>query len=183
MILETQRLILRAFEPDDAPFIVDLLNQPSFLRNIGDKGVRTLDDAIAYLRAGPLHSYAQHGYGLYLVRLRERDVPIGMCGLLKREALPDPDIGFAFLPDYWSRGFATESARAVLRHAREKLALERILAVASMDNHDSMRVLARIGLHPHGTVQLTTDGDLLRLFSTEAAPAPRAQPAVDRPEA
>ena len=113
--LETQRLFLRAFNVDDAQFVLTLLNEPSFIRYIGDKQVRNVDDARRYLLNGPIASYERHGFGLCAVELRESRTPIGMCGLLKREELPDPDIGFAFLPDFWSKGFAFEAAAAVLQ--------------------------------------------------------------------
>src|SRR5829696_5552552 len=105
-VLETERLSLRQFTVDDAQFILRLLNEPSFLRYIGDKQVRNLEDARQYILNGPVASYERNGFGLLLVELRELRTPIGMCGLLKREELPDPDIGFALLPDFWSTGFA-----------------------------------------------------------------------------
>src|SRR5215510_2104199 len=123
--LETERLLLRRLNTDDAPFILTLLNEPSFLRYIGDKKVRNLNDARQYILNGPVASYEKHGFGLNLVELRESHAPIGMCGLLKREELPDPDIGFAFLPDFWNKGLAFEAANAVLHEAREGFSLER----------------------------------------------------------
>ena len=111
--LQTQRLLLRRFTVDDAEFILTLLNEPSFLRYIGDKKVRNLDDARQYILNGPVASYEQNGFGLCLVELRESHTPIGMCGLLKRAELSDPDIGFALLPDFWNKGFAFEAATAV----------------------------------------------------------------------
>ena len=117
-VVETPRLTLRRFTLDDAEFIFGLLNQPSFLEFIGDKGVRTLDDARDYLLKGPIASYETFGFGLYLVNRKQDGTPIGMCGLLKREALQDVDIGFAFLPEFWSKGYAVESASAVLEHGR-----------------------------------------------------------------
>src|SRR5262249_38684677 len=107
--LDTARLRLRDLAPADAPFILTLLNEPSFIRNIGDRGVRTLDAARAYIENGPVASYARHGFGLYLVELLASGAPIGICGILKRDALPDPDLGFAFLPAYWKQGYAFES--------------------------------------------------------------------------
>ena len=145
--LETDRLILRHFNPDDAPFILALLNEPSFLRYIGDKKVRTLDDARQYISNGPIATYAQHGFGLYQVELKEAHTPIGMCGLLKREELPHPDIGFAFLPDFWNKGFAYEAATAVLTEARERLQLDRILAIVNPDNEASIRLLEKLGFN------------------------------------
>ena len=119
-VLETERLSLRQFTVDDAQFILTLLNEPSFLRYIGDKQVRNLEDARQYILNGPVASYERNGFGLYLVELKESYTPIGMCGFLKREELPDPDIGFAFLPEFWSKGFAFEAAAAVLEDARRK---------------------------------------------------------------
>jgi hypothetical protein len=112
-VLETDRLLLRKFSVADAEFILELLNQPSFLRFIGDKGVRTLADARDYILQGPVASYERHGFGLYLTVLKEGALPIGMCGLLKRESLADVDIGFAFLPRFWAKGYALESALAL----------------------------------------------------------------------
>src|ERR1700704_4791358 len=109
-ILETDRLLLRKLTADDAEFILDLLNQPSFLQFIGDKGVRTLDDARQYILAGPVASYERFGFGLYLTALKESQVSIGICGLIKRETLEDVDVGFAFLPQFWSKGYAFEAA-------------------------------------------------------------------------
>ena len=103
-ILETDRLVLRQMTADDAEFIFKLVNEPSFIRFIGDKGVRNDADAVQYIQNGPVASYERFGFGLYLVELKEGRVPIGMCGLVKRDALPDADVGFAFLPAFWSQG-------------------------------------------------------------------------------
>jgi RimJ/RimL family protein N-acetyltransferase len=145
-VLETERLILRHFNLDDAPFVLTLLNEPSFLRFIGDKKVRTLDDARQYIINGPRASYERHGFGLYRVELAGSNTPIGMCGLLKRDELPDPDIGFAFLPDYWNKGFAFEAATAVLNYAREQLKIHRVLAIVNPDNDASIKLLEKLGL-------------------------------------
>ena len=144
-VLETKRLNLRRFTLDDAPFVLTLLNEPSFLRYIGDKKVRNLDDARQYISNGPRASYERHGFGLYQVELKDSHAPIGMCGLLKRDELPDPDVGFAFLPDYWNKGFAREAATAVLSDARERLKLNRVLAIVNPDNDASIRLLEKLG--------------------------------------
>ena len=112
-ILETDRLILCKLTPDDAPFILELLNDSAFLRYIGDKGVKTLDDARDYILNGPIDSYGRHGFGLYLTKLKDGDVPIGICGLLKRETLEDVDVGFAFLPQFCGKGYATTAYEAI----------------------------------------------------------------------
>ena len=146
LALETERLLLRPFSTDtDAPFILTLLNEPSFLQNIGDKKVRTLEDARKYLLNGPIASYERNGFGLCLVQLKEPETSIGMCGLIKREELPHPDIGFAYLPDFWSKGFAFEAAAAVMNDARERLQLSHILAIVNPDNYSSIKLLERLG--------------------------------------
>ena len=145
-LLETERLNLRELAFDDAPFILTLLNDPSFLRYINDKNVRNLEDARQYMLNGPMNSYARNGFGLYLVELRESKTPIGLCGLLKREELPDADIGFAFLPEFWGKGFAFEAAVAVMKDARERLKLTRLLAIVMPDNHASIKLLEKLGM-------------------------------------
>ena len=146
IVLETDRLVLRRLTLDDAEFIFELVNEPSFIENIGDKGVRSLDDAREYLGIGPLESYQRFGFGLFLVLLKDGQVPIGMCGLLQRETLEHPDVGFAFKPDFWRKGYASESAAAVLEYGRTELGMEQIVAVTSPDNAGSAAVLEKIGL-------------------------------------
>jgi len=165
-ILETERLSLRRLTTDDAQFILELLNQPSFLRYIGDKGVRNSEDAIQYIQTGPVASYDRFGFGLYLVELKESGTPIGMCGLLKRETLADVDVGFAFLPDYWSRGYAFEAAAAVMAYGREVLGLRRIVAITSLDNAASIKLLEKIGLRFERLIKLTEDQPEVRLFGS-----------------
>lgn len=148
--LTTERLRLEPFTTDDAAFALTLLNEPSFHQYIGDKGVRDLDGARRYLETGPLASYTRHGHGLLRVGLRDDATPIGMCGLLRRDSCPDPDIGFAFLPAYWGQGYALEAARAVLEHGRATLKLRRIVAFTAPDNERSGRLLERIGLRFEG---------------------------------
>lgn len=157
-VIETSRLILRRLTLDDAEFILKLLNEPSFLEFVGDKGVRTLDDAREYLRTGPITSYEQFGFGLYLTTLRSDGTPVGMCGLLKRESLPDVDIGFAFLPEFWSQGYGLESAAAVLRHGREAFGLRRIVGVAKPENQASIRLLEKLGMRHEGRARIAPDG-------------------------
>jgi len=145
MICETGRLRLRPFKLKDAGFILQLLNEPTFIENIADKGVRTLKDARAYLREGPMASYARFGFGLNLVELRETQTPIGMCGLLKRESLDDVDIGYAFLAEYRSLGYALESARAIIELCRQPFKFPRIVAVVNPGNQASIRLLGKLG--------------------------------------
>lgn len=163
-VIETDRLVLSKLSPDDAPFILELLNDPSFLRFIGDKGVRTLDDAREYIRKGPADSYERHGFGLYLTRLKADGVPIGICGLVKRDSLEDVDVGFAFLPQFWSRGYAYESASAVLRYGREVIGLDRIVAVVDPANQSSIRLLEKVGLRYDRMVRLSDGEEESKLF-------------------
>jgi len=162
--IETERLLLCQLTADDAPFILELLNEPSFLRFIGDKGVRTLDDARDYILKGPIDSYERRGFGLYLVKLRDGGVPIGICGLVKRDALEDVDIGFAFLPSFWSRGYALESAAAVMNYGRAVIGLNRIVGITDPDNASSIRLLEKLGLQFERMVQLPDNVGENKLF-------------------
>jgi [ribosomal protein S5]-alanine N-acetyltransferase len=145
--MDTERLTLRPFTLDDTDIVIALLNDTDFLRFVGDRHVRTADDARMYLVNGPLDSYAKHGFGLYAVELKTGRMPVGMCGLLQRATLPDPDIGFAFLPTWRSQGLAEEAARAVLEKAREQLQLPRLLAIVDPANERSSRLLRKLGMH------------------------------------
>jgi len=169
--LNTERLLVRGFDTNDAEFILELLNQPSFIQFIGDKGVRSVDDARNYITTGPIESYQRHGFGLYLVELKDRKVPIGMCGVLKRESLPDPDLGFAFLPEYWGKGYAFEAASAALDQARDFFKLARILAITNPDNDASIKLLATLGFQFERVMKLSSDSDEVKLFSLMFEPS------------
>jgi RimJ/RimL family protein N-acetyltransferase len=173
-VLETERLRLRRFTIDDAEFILTLLNEPSFLRYIGDKQVRNPEDARQYILNGPVASYERNGFGLCLVELKESHTPIGMCGLIKRAELPDPDIGFALLPDFVNKGFAFEAAAAVLQDARERLTLQRILAITTPDNEASIKLLQRLGFRFEGLIKLSADRDPVKLFTRDYATTSRS---------
>ncbi len=165
-ILQTDRLYLSQLSVEDAPFIYELLNTPSWLAYIGDRGVNTLDDARAYILNGPIASYTRFGFGLYLVRLNESQLPIGLCGLLKRDALEDADIGFAFLPEHVGKEYAYEAASAVLTYAQTTLNLKRVAAITVPANQRSIRLLERLGLHYEAMITLTGDTKELMLFAT-----------------
>lgn len=166
-ILETGRLSLRHLEAGDAAFMLQLLNEPSFIRNIGDRGVRTRAEALRYTLEGPVASYKRHGYGLYLVELSATGEPIGICGLVKRDYLADPDIGYAFLPGFWRQGYAVESAAAVKAHAVAVLGITRLLAITSPDNASSVRVLEKIGFRFDRLIKPPGRDETLRLFTTD----------------
>jgi len=163
-LIETARLAIRPMTPADAAFILQLVNDADFLRHIGDRGVRTDDDARRYIETGPLASYARHGFGLWLVERRADRVPIGMCGLLKRDTLADVDIGFAYLPAWRGQGYALEAAQAVMEHGRRVLALPRIVAIVSPDNAGSIRLLGKLGLVFERRVDLNGDGRETSLY-------------------
>jgi len=167
VILETPRLVLREFTHEDDAFVLRLLNEPSWLRFIGDRGVRTLPDARRYLDDGPRRSYARNGFGLWCVVPKGGDAPVGMCGLLRRDTLADVDVGFAFLPEAWGRGYAMEAASAVLAHARDALGLRRVLAITDPENAASIRVLERIGMRREGTVRMPGETLDLLLFGRD----------------
>ena len=167
VVLETARLVLRQFSTEDAEFILELLNEPSFIRNIGDRGVRTIEAANSYIQNGPVVSYAKNGFGLYLVKLKETNESIGMCGLIKRDILQDVDIGYAFLPRFWSKGYAVEAAQAVKEYAKQVIGLKRLVAIVDPENEGSIHVLEKIGLKFEEMVRLSEDDIELKLFGAK----------------
>lgn len=164
-IIETDRLVLRWLTPDDAPFILELLNDPTWLRFIGDKGVRTLEDAKNYILTGPMDMYSRLGFGLFLTELKDGSIPIGICGLIKRDSLEDVDIGFTFLSRYQSRGYGYEAASATMAYGIEQLGLKRIVAITSKDNLGSATLLEKIGMNFERIVILHDDSEELKLFA------------------
>lgn len=165
--LETPRLTLRELSLDDAPFILELLNEPDFIRFIGDRNVRNIAEAQGYISKGPQASYARNGFGLWMVEKRDSPEPIGICGLVKRDVLPDVDIGYAFLARFWSQGYAFESASAVKTYATHTLGLKRLVGVTDQDNFSSIRVLEKLGMTYERLVKLSEDGPELKLFGIE----------------
>lgn len=152
--LITERLIITPFTLSDAEFIVNLLNQPSFIMNIADKQVRTVADAENYLRNGPLASYQQHGFGLCRVALKQSNIAIGMCGILKRAELEHADIGYALLPDFCGNGYAFEAAQAVLQSAVGTHQLTTILAITKPTNESSNKLLLKLGFEAKGQLEI-----------------------------
>jgi len=155
---------LRCLDFDDAPFVVRLLNEPSFLQNIGDRGVRSIEDAHRYLREGPLAMYERFGFGLWHTARKSDGAAVGMCGLLRRDNLPDVDIGYAYLPEYWGQGFAFEAAEATLRHAAKKFGLRRVIGVVSVGNTGSIRVLEKVGMRFEGMHLMNPGEPEVRLY-------------------
>lgn len=165
-VLETERLQLVHFSISDAGFILELVNEPAFLQFIGDKQLRSQADAREYLLNGPIDSYRRHGFGLYKAVRKVGATPIGMCGLLQRDSLPDPDIGFAYLQRHWSRGYAVEAAKAVLRYARFDLRLHRVAAIVNPGNHSSIRLLKKIGMRFERTISMADVEPELEYYAT-----------------
>jgi RimJ/RimL family protein N-acetyltransferase len=166
-VLETERLSLRLMSADDAVFILQLLNEPSWLHFIGDRGVRTLADARDYILNSIVEMYDRLGFGFYVVELRDDKTPIGLCGLVKREFLEDVDIGYALLPTYWGKGYALEAAQAVMAYGAGKLGLKRILAIASADNQRSMRLLEKLGLRLEREMISPINNENIMLFGVD----------------
>ncbi|NVJ24578.1 MULTISPECIES: GNAT family N-acetyltransferase [Myxococcus] len=167
-VLETERLVLRRVTREDAPFILVLVNEPAWLRFIGDRGVKTLEDAWGYITNGPHASYERHGFGLYLVERKSDGAPLGMCGLLKRDSLEYVDIGYALLPAYWGQGYAQEAVSATLAYAQKDLGLKRIAAIVSKDNASSIKVLERMGLRFEKYFRLPGASEEISLYLTPA---------------
>lgn len=165
--LKTERLTLGHLTEADGEFILRLLNEPSFLEFVGDKGVRTVEDARTYIIDGPMASYAAHGFGLYRVELRDDGTPIGMCGLLKRDTLDDVDIGFALLPEYCSKGYTTEAAQAVIGMGHDSHGLDRIVAITAQHNAASKCVLEKIGMTFEKLIRLSEDGEEICLYGRD----------------
>lgn len=167
MPLQTQRLRLRELSPDDAGFILGLLNQPTWLRFIGDKNVRSLNDARRYLLQGPIDSYRRLGFGLYCAELLADATPIGLCGLIKRDTLPEVDIGFALLPAYFGKGYIPEAARAVIEQGKTQFGLKRLLAITQPDNQASIAVLGKLGMQAEGSIRFAADAAPILLFAMD----------------
>lgn len=165
MNIETERLLLREYNLNDVPFIFKLMNSEGWLKNIGDRNIKTLEDAEAYLQKNYLSSYEKYGFGPYLVSLKEDGTPIGSSGLYKRDNLDFPDVGFAFLSEFANKGYAYESAQAVMNYAAEKLKLQAIVGITLPENSASIKLLKKLGLAEVGTYKYE-DGEELLLFST-----------------
>lgn len=160
----TERLLIRHVSEDDFRFIFTLLNDPSWIKYIGDKGIKTDDDAIRYIQTGPMKMYSDYGFGLYAVTLKDSGEPIGLCGLIKRPSLADVDLGFAFLPEYTNKGYAYEAATAVLQYGKENFAFDKIVAITTLDNFNSQKLLLKLGFS-FETILAYDESEDLKLFT------------------
>jgi ribosomal-protein-alanine N-acetyltransferase len=165
-VLETERLRLRWLSLEDAGFLLELLNDSAWLQCIGDFGVRTLENARTYRIRSPLAMSGHLGFGLYLTELTQELVPIGVCGLIKRDFWDAVDSGFGFLPDFRMQGYAYEAAAAILAYGKETFGLKRIVAITALDTQASKRVLEKLGLHVERVIHYPSRGEEVTLFAT-----------------
>ena len=163
-IIETERLRLREFTLDDTAFIITLLNSAGWIEFIGDRNVKTTAEAITYLENGPLKIYKNHGFGFWMVEHKHDKKPMGMCGILKRDTLDFPDLGFCFLPEYFGNGYAYESADAALQIARESFHIETICAITLANNTASIKLLEKLGLQFISTISFPDNDETLLLY-------------------
>lgn len=164
-VIQTDRLLLAHLTIEDAPFIFELLNTPEWLQYIGDRGIQSQEAAANYILTGPVRSYSQNGFGLLLVKLKDSNTPIGICGLIRRPALDDVDIGFAFLSRYTGQGYAFEAASATLAYAQKELGLSRVVAITTAENVHSIRLLEKTGMHFEKKIRMEEDADELLLYA------------------
>jgi RimJ/RimL family protein N-acetyltransferase len=169
LVVETSRLRLRQPTESDADFFLELLNDPGFLEHIGDRGIRDLEAARAYVGTAVLSSYQRHGYGMCVVEVKASGARAGLCGLVRRDWLDHTDLGYAFLPAFRGQGYAEESAAAVLAHAQGRLGIGRLLAIVSPSNPRSMSLLGKLGFVPAGDVTAPGESKALRLYARDAA--------------
>jgi|SRR5690606_7199323 len=168
MIAETNRLIISKFTFDDAPFFLELANSPNWIKYIGDRHLKTVEDAKTYLKEGTLKCYKDFGFGFYKLQLKEENnKTIGTCGLVKREKLEHTDIGFAMLPDYEGKGFGFEASIEILKLAKEQFKLSKILAITLPTNTNSIKLLEKLGLSFEKRVKLFEDDEELLLFAKD----------------
>ena len=165
MFVETKRLVLRKITAEDAKFILRLVNDQSFVQNIGDKGLKNLDDAKQFILEGYWTNQEHPGYGMFLIELQDGGIPIGSCGLLYRKVLDVTDIGFAFLPEYWNRGFAFEAAEAILKYGHSTLKINKIVGLTTADNLGSIKLLKKLGMTFKKTVKMSDEDPGTDLYS------------------
>lgn len=172
-VLQTERLILRKLTLDDTDFIIELVNSPGWLKYIGYRNIHTTEDAVKYLQDGPMKSYEQNGFGLWLIQLLTEQKPVGMCGLLKRDALEFPDLGYALLPAYEGKGYITEAASACLEYVHQHLHISKLLAITNLDNEKSIRVLEKLHFAFERFMNMSGVDHPVRLFSWTAPDFPK----------
>jgi [ribosomal protein S5]-alanine N-acetyltransferase len=163
-VLKTERLTARPFTKNDTPFIIELLNTEGWIKYIGNRNIKTAEQARQYLIDGPIKSYADNGFGLYLIALKDSNTPVGMCGLIKRNYLPHPDIGYAFLPSFMGKGYAFEIAQAMLQFAFTQLKFGKVLAITLPENNTSVRLLLKLGMQFEKKITDATSNETLDMY-------------------
>ncbi|WKN40823.1 GNAT family N-acetyltransferase [Tunicatimonas pelagia] len=166
-ILETNRLVIKQATVDDTNFFYRLLNSANWLKHIGDRGIRSEEDAQSYIEDNFIDSYREHGYGLFKMMLKSSNVPIGVCGFVKRDYLESADIGFAILPECEGQGYTLEAAKALMHYGRTVLKLRPILAITTDTNSRSRALLTKIGLRETGTVKPNNSETEFLLYSDQ----------------
>ena len=166
MILETQRLRLVEAQDSDDTFFFKLLNSPNWLEFIGNRNIHTLKDARDYIQKSLINSYQTNGYGLYKMILKKNMKDIGICGLVKRPTLDHPDIGFAILPAFEKKGYTIEAAKGILTYAKTILRLEKILAITTLENTGSQRILSKIGLTQTNSIPYQGNGETMLVYTS-----------------
>jgi [ribosomal protein S5]-alanine N-acetyltransferase len=164
-LIDTNRLVIRDITEQDFHFIFRLLNEPSWIKYIGDKGIKTETDAKNYIQTGPLQMYKDFGFGLFLVTLKENAIPIGLCGLIKRPSLENIDLGYAFLPEYTGKGYAFEATKAVIKYGKEQLSIDKLVAITTIDNLNSEKVLLKLGFSFDSLIIENNASEELKLFT------------------
>ncbi|MDA1027707.1 MAG: GNAT family N-acetyltransferase [Bacteroidetes bacterium] len=171
MLIETERLLIRDLRSTDDAFILELVNEPAFHQHIGDKGIRHLEDARAYIQKAGAENYERLGFGMYLVMLKDSSMAIGICGILKRDFLDHPDLGFAYTAANWNKGYGTEAANAIIHWATTSLGIQTLSAITAVTNPASVRLLEKSGFKSHGEQYFPGRKEKLHLlmidFSTE----------------
>jgi RimJ/RimL family protein N-acetyltransferase len=164
LIVESERLRLREFTVADTDFILQLVNSEGWIKYIGDRNIKTQQQAVDYLNNGPIKSYLANGFGLCMVELRGSKTPIGMCGLLRRDYLPHLDLGFAFLPSYTRKGYAHEIATETLKFAFDHLKQESVLAITLPTNLSSIKLLKKLGMNYSRKLPSSDSGEELLVY-------------------
>ncbi len=165
-ILATERVYLAEWELSDASFILDLVNTPQWIEHIGDRTIHNIEDATSYIKSLRL-PYGSYGYGFYAMRLTDSDRLIGLCGIIKRMGLDDPDLGFALMPEHEGEGYMFEMCEALLKHAFVKLGLSRVVAITTDQNTRSKKLLERLKMKYEKDVKLPKDPETLKLYVHE----------------
>jgi ribosomal-protein-alanine N-acetyltransferase len=164
-LIETERLTMRRITPHDADLMLAVWNDPAFVRYVGDRGIRTIEQAAKAIEEGAMRLFSEHGFGPYRMALKTDDTAVGICGIFAREGMDEPDLGFSVLPEFCKRGFAYESAVAVIRHARVDLKLPRLTAIVSPENAASVGLIEKLGLQFERMIRLPGENSDISLYA------------------